>query len=281
MSLLMKADYRLLLPLLGSGLLSVLSVSAQDGFDDVMNSDRTVVDATTTLPNDKVRKSDVRRLRPFLDSLPEGHQLKLEFATFGAAGGDPSKLPRYIHRLTPVDATGRPHGIEVQWSNWYQHPKRKTPWVEGKQHGIERLYEVDGTVTAEVPWVHGKIEGVRKTLYNGGAVATETTYVDGVAHGASRSYARDGQLIRTATFKRGKRNGDVIDYWPGRGDTVKRVVRYKNGAVDGVSKAYYASGKLKWERPFKDNEMHGVEKHYTPEGDVERSVTWQNGERAE
>ena len=37
------------------------------------------------------------------------------------------------------------------------------------------------------------------------------------------------------------------------------------------------SGKIKWERPFQNNQQHGVEKQYAADGAVEKTIYWVKG----
>jgi antitoxin component YwqK of YwqJK toxin-antitoxin module len=45
-----------------------------------------------------------------------------------------------------------------------------------------------------------------------------------------------------------------------------------------MSRAFYADGKPKWEKPFRENKQHGVEKQFAPDGTVERERFWIDGD---
>lgn len=83
--------------------------------------------------------------------------------------------------------------------------------------------------------------------------------------------------MRVVTHENGKRNGEQIDYWPDKPDVAQRIIPYKQDRVDGVAKGFYLNGTLKWERPFKDNRQHGVEKQYAGDGAVEKTLYWLDG----
>ncbi|OPZ30550.1 MAG: MORN repeat variant [Lentisphaerae bacterium ADurb.BinA184] len=244
--------------------------------EDGGNSDVCVVDKATALPNAMVKENDVRRVGPFVKALPDGYTARIEFATFGA-GGD-NRTIRYVCQMTPLDPDGRIDGTETAFADWYRKPSRLSPFKQDVRHGVERLFQNGGEVLqAEVPWEDGKIHGVKKTYHPSGALASETTYVQGSPTGLSRSFAPDGQLLRALPFKDGRRNGPMTDYWPGRGETVQRVIEYRDGEVDGMSREYYADGKVKWEKPFRRNTLHGIERHFAPDGTVERTRFWLDG----
>jgi len=246
-----------------------------------LNTDCVIIDHDTDLPNAEVKKNDVRRVTAALEKLPQNHRLRLEFHTFGAGGGKGPPL-RYIQRITPLNPDGNPDGVEIVYGDWYRQPVRLTPFQNGRQHGIERIYtRGEASLRAEIPWNQGVVHGLKRAFHESGPLANETTYLNGEPEGESRSFAVSGQLVRVAHFNNGKRHGEVTDYWPGRGKTVKRIVTYHYGKVHGPSRAFYADGQVKWERMFQDNEMHGVERHFTADGKVEKERWWLNGKEVD
>jgi antitoxin component YwqK of YwqJK toxin-antitoxin module len=143
---------------------------------------------------------------------------------------------------------------------------------------VERHFEADrGALQSETPWENGAIHGLKRVFHPNGKVASESTYVKGLIAGQSRSYNEAGGLIRVVTYEKGKRNGEQIDYWPDKPDVAQRIIPYQNDQVVGVAKGFYLSGKLKWERPFKDNRQHGVEKQYAADGALEKTLYWLEG----
>ena len=245
-----------------------LSALAQD------NSDVTAVDSNTVLASLNLSLHDQKRVRDFLQPVPGDHKVEVECQTIAPGG----TAVRFIKRLTAVNAAGKPDGKEFHYVDWYRHTVRELEFKNGLQHGVERHYDVEtGAVLSEIPWEKGKIQGVKRTLHLNGKLANEAAYENGVVQGASRSYSQDGKVIRVVNFVNGKREGEATDYWADNPDAVERIVPYRKDKVDGVAKAFYLNGKLKWERPFKDNRQHGVEKQYAADGKVERTVYWLNG----
>jgi antitoxin component YwqK of YwqJK toxin-antitoxin module len=214
-----------------------------------------------------------------LKALPGDAKLRVTLAQFFDAGHSSStnKFEPYVASLVAVNAAGRPDGSESFYTP-RSGAVREVPWKDGHKDGVERVYDGRGQVQTEIPWVQDKLDGVRKTFHPNGKLASETTYRQDVITGDVRTWGVDGQLLRVTCFKNGKRDGDVIDYWPGRDKVVERVVPYRDGQVEGLSKGFYADGKVKWERPFHKNEMHGIERQYAPDGKIERERHWLNGE---
>lgn len=232
------------------------------------------------LPNAVVTSDgDVNRLKPLIEALPDGHRLRLEFTSVPKAiTGYPNDI-KYAHLATTVDGQDKPDGLEVEYSNWYQAPIRKTLYKNGVKDGVEQLFH-SGTdkLQHEIPWVNGKIEGMKKSFHLNGKPSVETPYAAGKITGEVKSYTDKGGLLRVAKFTAGVRDGEMIDYWPDRQNVVERSVPYRQGQIHGMSRAFYADGKLKWEKPFRNNLQHGVEKQFSPDGKLERERHWIDGD---
>jgi antitoxin component YwqK of YwqJK toxin-antitoxin module len=252
------------------------------------SSDTFVIEKNATaIPYSEDEKGgNARRVRQFLDALPDGHKVRVKFITLAPGGS----AITYVETLTPLNAKGEPDGTELQFCDWYRQPVQKVPYKNGQRHGSELVYRIAQEFNAqvnrleekwyvymEVPWENGKVQGTKKTFHPNGKVASEATYVEGVIAGQSRTYDEEGRVLSVASYKKGKKHGDLTDYWPTNGN-VKRVIPYRNGEVNGVAKEFYLSGKVKWERPFEDNVQHGIETHYEEDGAVVRTKYWLKGE---
>ena len=232
------------------------------------------------LPNEVVQgDGNVARLKPLVESLADGHRLRLEFVDVPRSLTGYKEDLRYAKLVTTLDAADKPDGLEIEYIDWYRPPRRKTLYKQGVKDGVEQIF-FPGTdkIEAEIPWVNGTMNGMKKTFHASGAKAGETTYENGKITGEARSYTEKGAVLRVVRFAAGERDGEMVDYWPDREGKVDRSVPYKKGAVHGMSKAFYADGKPKWEKPFRDNKQHGVEKQFAPDGTVERERFWIDGD---
>jgi antitoxin component YwqK of YwqJK toxin-antitoxin module len=273
----------ILLPprLIGLGCFAALFASAALGAQDPQPAgDTGFVAKGDTLPNEIVTgKGDVGRLMPLLEQLLDGQRLKLEFTTVSKSlTGYPEDL-RYARLVTTVDSQERPDGLEVEYLDWYRPPARKTLYKQGVKNGVEQIFH-PGTdkLQQEIPWVNGRIEGVKKAFHENGKPSVETPYSGGVISGEVKSFTDQGGLLRVARFSAGVRDGEMIDYWPDREKAIDRTIPYRKGRIEGMARAYYADGKPKWEKPFRNNVQHGVEKEFAPDGTLERERHWIDGD---
>ncbi|MBF0244604.1 MAG: toxin-antitoxin system YwqK family antitoxin [Planctomycetes bacterium] len=235
------------------------------------------------LPNDAAIHHQRVLLNELLTGLPEGHRLRLEFLT-ETPGGFPV---RYIHKIVSVTKDDVPDGLEYIF-RIHMPVGQISVYKEGRLHGTTRIFKLKNVVGSdgkihgenycakEIPYSEGLVEGVQKSFFPNGKLASRAVYLKGKAEGEAQSYDEDGNPLRVSFMKNGKLHGQMIDYWKGT-KQVQRVVSYENGAVHGSSRAYYKSGKLKWEREFKTNELHGVEKHYSEDGNLEKENHWDSG----
>lgn len=249
--------------------------AAADGFAGD-NGDVSLVDSNIPPASLNLGFHDQKRVAAALAAIGKDHKIQMECQTVAP---DASKPIRHIIRLTPLNKAGKPDGQEQVFVDWYRRATRITEYVNGARQGLERQFDVEtGNVQSETPWDRDLIEGIKKTFHPDGKLANETPYQKGVVAGQSRSYSPEGILVRVVNFKDGKREGESIDYWPEKPEAVQRTISYKNGLVEGMAKAFYLSGALKWERPFRDNLQHGVEKQYAADGAVEKTIYWIKGD---
>jgi len=218
-----------------------------------------------------------RQLKPYFDKLPADHKLRITEKRC-------LQYDRvYMASVVPVNAKGEPDGQEDLREPLMWQVLHSITYREGRKSGPERFYEYpeggEPYVTREVPWKDDVIDGVLKTFHANGQVRSETTYVQGVAHGQTRGYDFGGKVTRSGTMKEGRREGDLIDYFPGT-EQPRRVVPYVDGQVHGVVKEFYKNGTLKSEIPFDHDRMHGVERQFDADGKPVRTRCWWQGESA-
>lgn len=81
---------------------------------------------------------------------------------------------------------------------------KSIPFVDGKVHGIVKVYYSTGEVWRSIPYKEGKKHGTMRILHERGWLITEREYVHGVQHGISRQFYESGKVKRVATFDQGK-----------------------------------------------------------------------------
>lgn len=52
--------------------------------------------------------------------------------------------------------------------------------VNGKKHGVEKLYFENGELASEIPYVEGKMHGVAKYYFEDGNLEEEILYENGI-----------------------------------------------------------------------------------------------------
>jgi antitoxin component YwqK of YwqJK toxin-antitoxin module len=72
--------------------------------------------------------------------------------------------------------------------------------VDGKRHGVERIYYESGALWSEAPFVKGKMHGVDKEYYESGALHWEAPYVNGNMHGVEKVYEEGTSNIAKLTL---------------------------------------------------------------------------------
>jgi len=226
------------------------------------------------------------RVKVVLKELPEGYKVRVKKRHHYDSGNHRSFYAAEV--ITPLNPEGKPDGIELHFSDWYQQASRKVPYKNGVMEGTEQQFLITQVwndegkrienkwyLLAEVPWKNGHLEGKKKTFHSNGKLASQADYVNGQVSGESRSFDEDGNLTRLARYKNGEKDGEMIDYWPN--GKPRRVVPYRLGKVEGMAKEFYLSGPIKWERPFKNNLQDGTEKHYEEDGTPTKVKYWVDG----
>jgi len=190
----------------------------------------------------------------------------------------------YPQSVVPLDADDRPHGNE--WLALEGDPAtgslfsyRLVPWKHGIRDGVEKEFSArqqEARLVGEVSWRNGKMHGARKAFFPDGKLRSEIPYVEGLADGLARIWDADGKLLSEGTMKAGKRDGTMIEYWPGT-DQPQRVIHYKDDRIDGLVREFYRSGKVKRERSFRNESPHGEDRTFHENGEVAALRYWHNG----
>jgi len=80
---------------------------------------------------------------------------------------------------------------------------------------------------------------------------------------------------RLVIYKAGKPDGLSRQYFSD--GILLREVPYKNGVINGMLKEYYLSGKLRIECPFTNAKLNGIYKRYSEDGNYIEETTYTNG----
>ncbi|NVO01485.1 MAG: toxin-antitoxin system YwqK family antitoxin [Bacteroidetes bacterium] len=155
--------------------------------------------------------------------------------------------------------------------------KQTTNFVDGRENGLSKEYDQDGTVITLVEYKKGFVlyrENINrkdknnlkqnwwKTFYDKGNVKSEGFYRDGKKDGYFKEYDPDGNLTSILKY-----TGDSLQV------DVKELTKLD------VKTEYYSSGVVKTIQSFKGNTAEGLRREYSSKGKLERSFIFSNGRK--
>jgi antitoxin component YwqK of YwqJK toxin-antitoxin module len=215
-------------------------------------------------------------LAEFRKSLPQGYTA--EVGVFQQWSDDEQRILTHLSSVSPIGPDGKIDG-EVRY---YAHTLvvRTVPYKKGVKDGVERKFQgvaVEGqrqhVLLAEIPWQNDKIQGVKKLYHANGKLRVEAPHDNGQPDGVSKEYDLNGRTVKVTEYKKGKRHGEMTEYWTLTGKPM-RIVPYKNDKIEGLVRQFYDTGQLKKEVPARRDLFHGVEKQYDEEGALIKKRYW-------
>lgn len=172
------------------------------------------------------------------------------------------------------------------------------PYKNGKLNGTAIWYYEDGTIKMEVPYVDNSIEGLsiryhdngrkeaeefyQNNLLNGKAIEYNITgkrseqknYVNDTLHGEYHRWYGNGELQILGGFVNGLYEGTWL-YYDDYGSLIGEG-KYLKGK--GIQRFWSYDGSLRSRTPYVNNLKNGEEKFYTPSGDLDYVVVYEDGE---
>ena len=136
-------------------------------------------------------------------------------------------------------------------TRWYPDGKvAEEGWYRnGDRDSIYRTYSEKGLPASEMYYVNGKLEGEVKRWYDNGQVFQEGQYADGMMDGRWFVYYPSGVLASMADYRMGT----------------------------GKQTCYDESGYKCLEVSYFENEKHGKEVYYAPNGSVMKTIQYEHG----
>jgi len=112
-------------------------------------------------------------------------------------------------------------GVEIKWERGYYKDGTlnwEIPFVNDKQHGVQKGYYEDGTLHWEIFFFNGQAHGTAKWYYEGGmsqnghgkVLYYEVPYLNGQQHGIQKGYHEDGILQYEILWIRGEERSDLL-----------------------------------------------------------------------
>ena len=163
---------------------------------------------------------------------------------------------------------GKETGTTIYYHHWYATKTMEIEMHRGKKNGkfIKRYFNGVTEITAY--YKNNLIEGVENRYYISGNRSLETHYTKGQKNGTVTSWYSNGLVKETGSFVNDMFDGDWINY-DERGLFVGEGF-FVNGT--GKRTTYDEMGRLQCETHFVNNKKEGLETHYLPSGDVEKTI---------
>ena len=189
--------------------------------------------------------------------------------------------------------------VEVKKSYWENgNLKSELQYEDSLLNGVCRWYMANGKLQMEVTYRDNKMNGLLTRWYDNGNVMEEAWYKDGVQDSVYRYYSINGFLETEAYYVDGKLNGDYKRWY--ENGQVFQDGQYVDDMMDGSWMIFYSDGNLAANATFDrgtgtqicyehsgykclvtnyfENEKHGKETYYNPDGRVTRIAVYEYGE---
>ena len=189
--------------------------------------------------------------------------------------------------------------VQVKKEYWDNgNLKSELRYVNDKLNGVSSWYLANGKVQLEVTYKDDTMNGPLRRWYDNGNLMEESWYKDGVQDSVFHAYSLKGILVEEGYYVDGKLNGDYKRWY--ENGQVFQDGRYVDGMMDGPWIMFYGDGNLAANADFDmgtgvqtsyehsgykclvtnyvDNEKHGRETYYNPDGKVTRVAVYEYGE---
>ena len=163
---------------------------------------------------------------------------------------------------------GKETETTVYYHHWYPTKTMEVEMKRGKKNGkfIKRYFNNNFELTAY--YKNDLIEGVESQYYINGNISLETNYTKGIKNGKITSWYSNGLVKESGAFVNDLFDGEWKNY-DERGLLVGEAL-FDKGA--GKRTTYDEIGRLKCETHFVSNQKDGIETHYLPSGEVEKTI---------
>ncbi|GAB4031243.1 toxin-antitoxin system YwqK family antitoxin [Spirosoma gilvum] len=108
----------------------------------------------------------------------------------------------------------------------------KVPFLDGKEHGIAKLFYANHRLREERLFVRGRKEGVHRGWYENGKLMFEYHFLNDMFEGSYKEWFPNGKLFRN--------------------------MNYEKGQESGVQQSWSTTGKIKTNYIIKDDRRYGL-----------------------
>jgi antitoxin component YwqK of YwqJK toxin-antitoxin module len=173
-----------------------------------------------------------------------------------------------------VDEAGNRNG---KWKDLYADGKVQAEgqFTDNRRSGLWKFYNTSQKVEQTGSYNNGRPDGLWKWYFSNGSILKEEEYFQGQRDGSCTEYSATGEIIARGQYTDGEKNGE----WTFKSGDYTEEGKYIIGLKDGVWKAYYPDGKLKFKGSFIQGNPDGTQSFYYPDGRIKEEQYFQMGIR--
>jgi len=140
------------------------------------------------------------------------------------------------------------NGILTRWYRNSNYESRSN-YKDGKLDGQALMFDENGNIISEENYSNDTLDGKYTQWFSSGKMKIKGNYKKGYFSGRWLYYNLTGEIIGTGNYTMG----------------------------NGIQKAWYPNGKIMREINYQNNLKHGSEKWYTPDGQLDKVLFFDEG----
>lgn len=145
----------------------------------------------------------------------------------------------------------------------------------GGDDGVQRCYWDNGKLKSELRYADGELNGNCLWYYNNGQLEKDCWYKYGQLDSVYTTWYESGQLFQDGQYADGMMDGSWLVFYPDGSLAAK--AQYDKGS--GKQTGYNADGCVVFEAFYLNNEKHGCETRYAPDGRVLQVTEYEHGKK--
>lgn len=170
----------------------------------------------------------------------------------------------YPNELRKSEGNRKDFQLDGEWKFYDEKGNLKDiiSYKEGIKDGFSKKFK-DCFLSGESEFQNGIQVGIEREFFpdsSNSKIKQETPYDTGRRDGIGYVYAIDGRILEIITYEKG---------FISKREKINR--KDEEGLKQGIWKEFYANGKLKSESRYKNGELNGYVKNYTPDGKLEEA----------
>ena len=172
---------------------------------------------------------------------------------------------------------------KVVWKYPSGQKKEDFNYKDGERHGLSNEWFESGQMKSEETFNDGKLDGLKRIWFESGQKEEDWFWKDGLAK-EGKIWRSDGQIVFQRTVDAwGHPNEKTFEYHGnGQLSRARTVADYSgNYFVDysslSLQQEWYENGQQRYEKNYKDGELHGLETYWHENGQIWLKKTYKNG----